>query len=187
MNVLDLGCGNGRHALLLAKKNTFTTCLDISRKQLSMAKTNLKDIDQVNFVQADLCNLPFNDNSYDVIISTAVIHHLSTPNLRTKSIDEMIRILKPDGLAMITVWSKEHKRFQKNENGEIRGVEVVGPSKEDVTVSWSLKEGVKVKRYYHLFVRGELDELCNNKCLSIINSTEKGGNFVVVVKKGHTC
>lgn len=47
----------------------------------------------------------------DAAISIAVIHHLASPERRLNAIKELVRILKPKGQALITVWAHEQKRF----------------------------------------------------------------------------
>ncbi|QIE60454.1 class I SAM-dependent methyltransferase [Rasiella rasia] len=51
-------------------------------------------------VKADICNLPFADNSYDVIICNHVLEHI--PN-DTKAMQELYRVLAPKGMAVLQV------------------------------------------------------------------------------------
>lgn len=51
-------------------------------------------------VKADICNLPFKDNSYDVILCNHVLEHI--PN-DTKAMQELYRVLKPNGMAILQI------------------------------------------------------------------------------------
>lgn len=51
-------------------------------------------------VKADICNLPFRDNSYDVILCNHVLEHI--PN-DTKAMEELYRVLKPGGMAILQI------------------------------------------------------------------------------------
>lgn len=51
--------------------------------------------------------LPVRDQTFDSVISIAVIHHFSTKSLRAKAIGEMHRILKVGGRLLIYVWAYE--------------------------------------------------------------------------------
>ncbi|WP_347924550.1 methyltransferase domain-containing protein [Pontimicrobium sp. SW4] len=51
-------------------------------------------------VKADICNLPFEDNSYDVILCNHVLEHI--PN-DTKAMQELYRVLKPEGMGIFQI------------------------------------------------------------------------------------
>ena len=62
---------------------------------------------------ADSLKLPLRSNSFDSLISIAVIHHFSSDSLRIQALNEMHRILKPGGTMLVYVWAyeQEHKKF----------------------------------------------------------------------------
>ena len=51
-------------------------------------------------VKADICNLPFNDNDYDVILCNHVLEHIPDD---TKAMQELFRVLKPGGMAILQI------------------------------------------------------------------------------------
>ena len=51
-------------------------------------------------VKADICNLPFKDASYDVILCNHVLEHISDD---TKAMQELYRVLKPNGMAILQI------------------------------------------------------------------------------------
>lgn len=103
-NVLDLGCGSGRHTVYLAKHGFKVYGIDIAPKGIKIAKDWLKE----EKVKADLKigsiyrKLPYQDNFFDAVISTQTIHHERIKNVR-KAIKEVERVLKPKGLLFVTV------------------------------------------------------------------------------------
>jgi SAM-dependent methyltransferase len=86
--VLDIGGGSGMVSRLLNRKdNTECVCVDISRKMLSHAS--------VHAVQADALKLPFADQSFDLIIAAAFVHHV--PGKEPIMLHECHRVLKQGG------------------------------------------------------------------------------------------
>ena len=51
-------------------------------------------------VKADICNLPFDDNQYDVILCNHVLEHIPDD---TKAMQELYRVLKPGGMAILQI------------------------------------------------------------------------------------
>jgi SAM-dependent methyltransferase len=82
--VLDAGCGKGTVTNLLAKKYSVVG-IDVSAPALSYVNTTR--------VQGDICNLPFADESFDLVVSSDVIEHIPE-NLFLQSLAELLRISK---------------------------------------------------------------------------------------------
>ncbi len=57
----------------------------------------------------DNIRLPYRDNSFDAVISIAVIHHFATTERRAQALNELARICRPGGQIMIYVWAMEQK------------------------------------------------------------------------------
>jgi alkylated DNA repair protein alkB family protein 8 len=53
--------------------------------------------------------LPFRSDLFDAVISIGVIHHLSAEKRRVRAVQELARILKPNGCIMIYVWAMEQR------------------------------------------------------------------------------
>ena len=78
-NVLDIGCGTGGFAMKLASRCRHVVGVDISKKQIDMAKKRMarQKIENVNFIHADARHLDrLNDQKYDVGILSFVIHEM---------------------------------------------------------------------------------------------------------------
>ena len=61
--------------------------------------------------------LPYKDDSFDAVLSIAVIHHIATTERRVRAIRELARILRVGGKIIISVWSMEqrHRRFESQD------------------------------------------------------------------------
>lgn len=97
--VLEVGCGEGILAVLMAKKGAIVTAVDISEKNLEAAK-KLADKEEVGieFFKADAENLSFNDNSFDVIVADNVLEHL--PDFK-KGLAEIKRVTKKNAIIVL--------------------------------------------------------------------------------------
>lgn len=100
--VLDLGCGNGRFFEVFKDLKIDYFGIDNSEKIIEIAK---KKYPQGNFQVADALDLPFQTNYFDKILSLAVFHHIPSEEIRLSFLEEAKRVLKPNGLLILTVWN----------------------------------------------------------------------------------
>lgn len=89
---VDVGCGSGRWAALVAPKVGHLHLVDPSEDALSVAKQNLSKSINATFHKSSVDNLPFNDLSLDFAYALGVLHHVPDTMEAIKSI---ARILKP--------------------------------------------------------------------------------------------
>ena len=111
-NVLDLGCGLGRHAILFARNGFNVTACDLSDYGVNhlnewAGKENLK----IETVVCDMLKLPFSENSFDAIFSYHTISHTDTIGVK-KVINELKRVLRTNGELFLTLCSKETWSFK---------------------------------------------------------------------------
>ena len=59
---------------------------------------------------ADTLNLPFRTNSFDAVISIAVVHHLSSHTRRQRALRELVRVTREGGVVLVYVWAMEQER-----------------------------------------------------------------------------
>lgn len=88
--ILDLGCGDGTRLGLL-KTNAEKVGVDISDYGIKKARKEYKNVE---FIKADIDNLPFPDENFDLVYSMFVLEHVQNPE---KAIDEAIRVLEKGG------------------------------------------------------------------------------------------
>ncbi|KAI9192943.1 S-adenosyl-L-methionine-dependent methyltransferase [Polychytrium aggregatum] len=155
----DVGCGNGKYLGV----NPSVLTLGSDRGEL------LQFVKERGF-EAMICDnssLPYRSGAFDFVLSIAVIHHFSTPERRLNAIQELVRILRPGGQLLIFVWAFEQQGRRKFE-------------KQDVFVSWQMNKRV----YYHLFTKGELDELVSRvEEAEIVQSGYDRDNWYIVCEK----
>jgi len=70
------------------------------RKQNNIQYTTTDLLSPLADVKADICNLPFEDNSYDIIFCNHVLEHIPDD---TKAMQELYRVLKPKGMAILQI------------------------------------------------------------------------------------
>jgi ubiquinone/menaquinone biosynthesis C-methylase UbiE len=101
--VLDLGCGNGRGALLMALNGAKEiTVLDISKKNITKTKKNLKENGfNCIAVHAKCEKIPLPSNYFDFVWCNGVLMHTDKPD---KSLNELNRVLKKNSFAFIYVY-----------------------------------------------------------------------------------
>lgn len=118
--LLDLGCGNGRHLVFLARAGFTVTGLDISISGLRLARQWLAEEDlQAGVALADFhFPLPLRSGSFDALLATQVIHHARLAAVR-QAIAEIYRVLAPGGLAVVSVSGRKDDgvRYREIEPG----------------------------------------------------------------------
>ncbi len=107
--VLEIGGGMGTDLCQFARYGAFTTDIDLSAGHLALAQENFQLRKLTGkFVHHDAEDLPFDDNSFDLVYSNGVIHH--TPNTGTV-ISEIHRVLRPGGKAIIMVYAENSLHY----------------------------------------------------------------------------
>jgi len=101
--ILDLGCGTGRHLLYLLKKGFEVYGLDGSPNGLDIAKNWLTEENLTSELTCQKIEekFPYKDGFFDAIISIQVMHHNLMKDILF-TINEIKRILKPDGFIFLT-------------------------------------------------------------------------------------
>lgn len=98
--LLDIGTGPAWLLLKLHQKapQLKLVGIDSSSAMVTKAKENVAGIESIEIKQANADNIPFPDNFFNIVVSTASIHHWKQP---TVGLNEAWRVLKKDGFALI--------------------------------------------------------------------------------------
>jgi len=102
--VLDVGCGPGWVTVNYAAHGAVVDAIDLTARAVELTRLFLDQKGLTATVQqANAESLPFESDSFDLVVSCGVLHH--TPNT-TRAFRECVRVLKPGGLAKITLYRK---------------------------------------------------------------------------------
>ncbi|MFT6505953.1 MAG: ubiquinone/menaquinone biosynthesis C-methylase UbiE [Colwellia polaris] len=114
-NLLDVGCGTGTLTKLIAEKSPKHTVIGLDADQtaldISQKKVIGKDLN-ISFRQGFGQKMPFDKNSFDIVVSSLFFHHLNS-SAKLATLTEIRRVLKPDGTLIIADWGKPTSIFQR--------------------------------------------------------------------------
>ena len=174
--VLDLGCGSGRNVAFLAERGHPIAGLDASAQLLKLAAAK---VGRSALVRADAVALPFSAATFDAVHCVATLHHLPSETERRQVVREIVRVLRPGGPVLLSVWALEQERFQSTVGEHVRKGDA---AVADVSVPWRRSDGRVVPRFYHLFHEGELEGLMPG-ALAVVRAWREGDNHVLLVAK----
>jgi SAM-dependent methyltransferase len=136
---LDLGCGEGRHSILLARKGWSVTAFDYDDGALAKAKSALRRAGvAARFVRGDALDLRFADGAFDLALDYGVFHHVLKSDWGRYR-RGLARVLKPGGHLVLSVFSTKFRHHA----GERR------------TRNWLVHRG----HYDRFFERGEVGRI----------------------------
>jgi ubiquinone/menaquinone biosynthesis C-methylase UbiE len=165
---LDIGCGNGRHMAVLRENVDSVVGVDISHNLLVEARDRSeREGWRGEFVQGDAAALPIASDAIDVAVYVATLHHVPGRAERRRSLDELARVLRAGGRALVSAWSTAHDRFDETAD-QADGF--------DTTVDWTLPGGETVPRFYHIYAPPEFDADLAASDLTVLDSYVSSGN-----------
>lgn len=110
--VLEVGCGMGTDGVQFARAGARYTGIDLTPRSIEIVRGRfaLENLPG-NLQVADAENLPFEDNYFDLAYSHGVLHH--TPDT-ARAINELHRVLKPGGRALVMLYHKNSYNYYGN-------------------------------------------------------------------------
>lgn len=108
-DVLDLGCGNGKYIKPLKELAKSIVGIDLSEKQLELAQ---KDNPEATLICSDASQMPFENDSFDIVYSCWMFGTILDLDKRTKAMNEAKRILRKNG-RIILVENNEGGEFER--------------------------------------------------------------------------
>jgi tRNA (uracil-5-)-methyltransferase TRM9 len=175
VNILDLGCGNGKLAQTLAEDGYRGKYfgVDFSPKLLGIACKGLENYDNYQFIQGDLSSHDWDEKVYgqvddrmvgtklQVVFSFATFHHLPGNELHLRTLQKIRALLTQDGKLFHSTWQflnseRLRKRIQPWAKANLAS-EDVDPG--DYLLDW--RQGGLGLRYVHYFSLEELNSLAD--------------------------
>lgn len=205
LKILEFGCGSGRLLAHLASLRWVTITyiwVDLSEKLLSFAKKNIRWSTHIKatFVCDDIVHyLPsLSQESFDVVIGVASFQHISTRKQRFLVLKHIYRILRYDGLLMMTNWSFSDRFLRKYRTECIRAIwrYCISFGKyqwNDIMVPRD-NQHTRANRFYHIYTLRELsrlvvqsgfviDTLSYLKKWSLVSDRRSSQNSIVITHK----
>ena len=106
-DILIAGCGTGQHSIETAArfKDSKVLAIDLSSSSLSYAKRKTEElnIQNIDYMQADILDLDKQDRQFDIVESVGVLHHMDEPIVGWNKLKDC---LKPGGLMKIGLYSE---------------------------------------------------------------------------------
>lgn len=144
-SVLDIGCGNGRNIETLLSLTKNITGIDIEESAVKESREKFKGIPEITIAKADVLDLPFPENSFDVV--TLMLTLVNFNNKKTEALREMKRVVKDNGKLIMSVYSEEaleNRLKQYEEVGvpvkEVSNTKVVFGNPDVVSEQFSLSD-----------------------------------------------
>ncbi|MGE5613549.1 MAG: class I SAM-dependent methyltransferase [Bacillota bacterium] len=111
-DILDFGCGLGRHSIFFAKNGFKVSSFDLSAEGVGhLQKWAERENLDIDAKVADMLDLPYATDSFDCIFAYHVISHTDTKGIK-KIIDEIKRVLREGGEIYLTLCSKDSRSFK---------------------------------------------------------------------------
>ncbi|MEC8769076.1 MAG: tetratricopeptide repeat protein [Pseudomonadota bacterium] len=131
-NILVAGCGTGQHSIATAAKfkNSKVLGIDLSLSSLAYAKRKTEDLDinNIEYMHADILKLDKLNRQFDIVESSGVLHHMKNPMAGWKV---LVNCLKDGGLMKIGLYSALARQHINEIRREILELEI-GSSDEEM-------------------------------------------------------
>lgn len=178
MKILDLGCGNGRLLEILPDDINYIG-LDISLANIKIAQ---KKFPEYQFTTGSILKIPCSDQIFDIVFAIASLHHIPSEKYRLAAMSEILRVLKPNGLLIMSNWNLFQPKYLPYLNKNFK----IDPKldQNDSLIPWkNSKREIITQRYYHAFDLKELENLAINSNFVIIQNIKIKNNLISVFRK----
>ena len=147
-NIFDMGCGLGRHTVILAESGFNVTACDTSSIARKITEKELKNRNlHAEVINIDIKDMPFSNNYFDAILSIGVLEHGTSTEIK-RAIDEIFRILSLGGRTLASFCPRERWIFKDK-------------TEQDMIEDNTFKSFGPEQTVHHLVDEKELEELFN--------------------------
>lgn len=181
--ILDVGCGTGNFSLKLARLNAKVVGVDCSESMLKIARAKARELNlDIEFILADVMDLPFEDNFFDSCLSVAAVEFFAD---QRRGLEEMFRVVHPKGKIVIgflnrtSPWGELYSSEEFRKNTVFRFANLL--SYDEIK---QIKTNLLVEIRESLFIPPNATEnLLNWKEENKLSKTNKGGFVVALWEK----
>jgi len=180
--VLDVGCGNGRLALLLdrGRPGAMYVGIDAVPELIEVARAQAGQFDiSAEFHILDISRPGWSDSfrgaSFDCVVALAALHHIPSFKLRARVLREMAQLLAPRGRVLLSTWQfvESDRLRRKIVDWTEAGIPAKALEPGDYLLDWS--RGGRGLRYCHLVGETELRQLAAESGLGVRTTFRAGG------------
>jgi len=180
--IFDAGTGPGRLPIKIAQLMPTVTIIgmDASQDMIKIARKNAEraGVSRAKFVVGSAYRTGFNDSTFDLVVSTGLVHHLEKP---VQAFDELYRILKPRGEAWMYDGRRDASREEMRRTiGDLQGSGLTLPLWIVERVWPYMHVGYKTREYTHGIVAEALKQSLFKDYKAVI----EGGFIKIVMRKG---
>ena len=164
--VLDVGCGPGSLSIGLSQ-HCYEICgVDVTPEMIQIAeKKSVFEPTNIYFQQADACDLPFENHSFDTVMSVNALQTMDNPE---KALMEMNRVLKPGGELLLITYCYGDSSLSENNS----------------LLTWAVKFGSQT--IWHSFKLTQLENLLQNNAFEVIEADRIWEGPVVAFLRGRS-
>jgi SAM-dependent methyltransferase len=112
-HILDAGCGIGRITEKILDCGASVVATDFSRSRLEVFRSRIKPYHQVEFALADVNHMPLRPDRFSKIISTQVLEHIPTSELRRAFLAKLHDLLIPGGSVVLTLYNYDRDKQKR--------------------------------------------------------------------------
>ncbi len=153
MDVLDVGCGTGVQLASYQEAGCRVSGIDASPAMLNVARRRLGE--RADLRLGDAARMPYPDGAFDLVLAATVLHEMP-PEVRGTVLDEMKRVLRPDGRILVI-------DFEVGPVRALRG----WITKAVIAISESAAGRQHHRNYRNFMVSGGLPTLLGERGLSV--------------------
>ena len=180
--LLEIGAGTGRYSIALAKAGYDVTAVELVEHNLNVLKANSVGMPNIQAYQGDALDLSrFADDTFDVTLLFGPLYHLYEKEDVQKSIDEAIRVTKPDGVILVAFLSVYAIMFDNYLQGNLlAGIE------ENFTEDYRIRHfeeqlftGYDIVEFENLFAEKQVQYLGTVAVDSVLELAEGRSDFAM--------